>query len=73
MRNFSLIILFAETNSLASAIIVMTVFSIFVQASEGSTFGIVPYVRPAVTGSIAGIVGATGSAGKAFHYTKNDD
>ena len=59
-----LIILFSNMNSLSLAIIMMTLFSIFVQASEGSTFGIVPYVHPPVTGSIAGIVGAMGSAGK---------
>ena len=29
-----------------------------VQAAEGSTYGIVPYVNPPVTGSIAGVVGA---------------
>merc|ERR1719215_422215 len=51
-----LIILFANMNTLTSAIFLMTIFSIFVQASEGSTFGIVPYVNPPVTGSIAGAV-----------------
>ena len=39
-------------------------FSLFVQAAEGcSTYGIVPYVDPPATGSIAGIVGAGGNAG----------
>lgn len=41
----------------------MITFSIFVQASEGSTFGIVPYLNPNVTGAVAGIIGAGGSAG----------
>ena len=35
----------------------------FVQAAEGSTFGIVPYVNPPATGSISGIVGAGGNVG----------
>lgn len=41
----------------------MTIFSCFVQAAEGSSYGIVPYVNPPVTGSIAGIVGAGGNTG----------
>jgi hypothetical protein len=41
----------------------MVFFSIFVQAAEGSTFGIVPYVDASVTGSVVGIVGAGGPAG----------
>jgi NNP family nitrate/nitrite transporter-like MFS transporter len=42
---------------------VMIVLSCFVQTSEGSIFSIVPYVNPAITGSIAGIVGAGGNVG----------
>ena len=57
------IVLFAMTDRMASAIVMMAIFSIFVQAAEGSTYGIVPYVNPSVTGSIAGIVGAGGSCG----------
>ena len=41
----------------------MVIFSSFVQAAEGSTCGIVPYVNPPCTGSIAGIVGAGGNTG----------
>jgi NNP family nitrate/nitrite transporter-like MFS transporter len=58
-----LVIAFSFTDTLASAIMVMVVFSIFVQAAEGSTFGIVPYVDSTVTGTIAGIVGAGGNIG----------
>jgi NNP family nitrate/nitrite transporter-like MFS transporter len=54
---------FAATKSLAAAIVVMTIFSVFVQAAEGSTFGVVPYVNPAATGSVSGIVGAGGNIG----------
>merc|ERR1719183_2852800 len=42
----ALIIVFSRTNDLAGAIITMTIFSIFVQACEGSTYSIVPYQRP---------------------------
>eukprot|EP00979_Chaetoceros_neogracilis_P013616 scaffold3947_cov222-Chaetoceros_neogracile.AAC.6 len=34
-----------------------------IMAAEGSTYGIVPYVDPAATGSISGIVGAGGNSG----------
>jgi NNP family nitrate/nitrite transporter-like MFS transporter len=59
----ALVLIFSQTGSLVGAIIVMLVFSVFVQAAEGSTFGIVPYVDPASTGSISGIVGAGGNCG----------
>jgi len=58
-----LVIVFANAPNLGSSIAVMVFFSIFVQAAEGSTYGIVPYVNPPVTGSIAGIVGAGGNVG----------
>lgn len=58
-----LVLVFAQTTSLASAILVMVFFSLFVQAAEGSTYGIVPYVDPPTTGAIAGIVGAGGNTG----------
>jgi len=58
-----LVCVFAYMETLSGAVILMALFSIFVQAAEGSTFGIVPYVNPPCTGSIAGIVGAGGTAG----------
>jgi len=58
-----MVIIFANTASLGLAIFIMIVFSIFVQAAEGSTYGIVPYVDPPSTGSISGIVGAGGNTG----------
>lgn len=58
-----LVLVFANTGTLAGAICVMVFFSLFVQAAEGSTYGIVPYVDPSSTGTIAGIVGAGGNAG----------
>ena len=58
-----MVLVFANTTSLGLAIFIMVIFSSFVQAAEGSSYGIVPYVNPPVTGSIAGIVGAGGNTG----------
>lgn len=58
------IIAFAfTTDNIASAIVVLLFFSLFTQAAEGSTYGIVPYVDTVNTGSISGIVGAGGNSG----------
>ena len=59
----ALVCAFSITQSLAGAIIIMALFSIFVQAAEGSSYGIVPYIDYAVTGSISGIIGAGGNFG----------
>uniref|UniRef100_A0A7S4T1D1 Nitrate/nitrite transporter n=1 Tax=Ditylum brightwellii TaxID=49249 RepID=A0A7S4T1D1_9STRA len=59
----TMVIIFAFSKNLATAIAVLVFFSIFVQAAEGSTYGIVPYVNPPITGSISGIVGAGGNTG----------
>jgi len=58
-----LVLVFANTKTLGLSITIMICFSIFVQAAEGTSYGIVPYVDPASTGSIAGIVGAGGNSG----------
>mmetsp|Transcript_15150 Transcript_15150/g.31303 ORF Transcript_15150/g.31303 Transcript_15150/m.31303 type:complete len:482 (-) Transcript_15150:297-1742(-) len=58
-----LVLVFAQTNSLGAAITVMVFFSLFVQAAEGTSYGIVPYIDPPATGSISGIVGAGGNTG----------
>ncbi len=59
----AMVLLFANTKNLGLAIFILVIFSSFVQAAEGSTYGIVPYVDPPATGSIAGIVGAGGNTG----------
>ena len=59
----ALILVFANTNTLAGSIVAMTAFSLFVQAAEGSSFGIVPYIDPSNTGAVSGIVGAGGNVG----------
>lgn len=58
-----MVLIFAQTKSLGVAIFILVIFSSFVQAAEGSTYGIVPYVDPPATGSISGIVGAGGNSG----------
>jgi MFS transporter, NNP family, nitrate/nitrite transporter len=57
------VVLFGRTKSLASAIATMIVFSLFVDAATGSTYGIVPYVAPTSMGSVIGVVAAGGSVG----------
>jgi len=58
-----LVLVFAQTQTLGAAISVMVFFSLFVQAAEGTSYGIVPYVDPPATGAISGIVGAGGNTG----------
>lgn len=58
-----LVIVFAHSSKLPYAILTLICFSVFVQAGEGSTYGVVPYVNPPVTGSVSGIVGAGGNVG----------
>jgi len=57
------IFIFAQMENLAASIVMLTIFSIFVQAAEGSTYGIVPYVNSKSVGAVAGIVGAGGPSG----------
>ena len=58
-----MVLIFANTTNLGFAIFILVIFSSFVQAAEGATYGIVPYVDPPATGAIAGIVGAGGNCG----------
>lgn len=59
----AMVLIFANTKNLGLAIFILVIFSSFVQAAEGSTYGIVPYVNPPATGAISGIVGAGGNTG----------
>lgn len=54
---------FTYMTQLSGAIVCLILFSCGVQASEGTSFGIVPYICPAATGAVAGIVGAGGNIG----------
>ena len=59
----SLVLIFANSKDLTGAIVIMIFFSLFVQAAEGSSYGIVPYIDPPATGAISGIIGAGGNSG----------
>jgi NNP family nitrate/nitrite transporter-like MFS transporter len=58
-----LIIIFAFTKTLAGAVVVMCIFSIFTQAAEGAIYGVVPYVSKLYTGAVAGLIGSGGNVG----------
>ncbi|KAF9438193.1 High-affinity nitrate transporter 2.1 [Entomortierella beljakovae] len=56
-------------NTLSSALVVLVLFSYFVQAGCGTTFSLVPFVNPRSMGAVYGLVGAGGSAGSIlFNY-----
>ena len=50
-------------NSLAATILVMVLFSTMVQAAEGASYGVVPFVSKRALGIVSGFVGAGGNAG----------
>ena len=50
-------------NNIPLAITCLIGFSMCVQAAEGTTYGMVPFLKPSQTGVAAGIVGAGGNAG----------
>mmetsp|Transcript_38697 Transcript_38697/g.86417 ORF Transcript_38697/g.86417 Transcript_38697/m.86417 type:complete len:151 (-) Transcript_38697:540-992(-) len=58
-----LLVIFSRMDTPAAAVLALLLFSLFVQASEGAVYGIVPYVVPDSTGAVTGVVGAGGSAG----------
>eukprot|EP00172_Hildenbrandia_rubra_P001692 Plantae.Rhodophyta-Hildenbrandia_rubra.ctg22626.p1 GENE.Plantae.Rhodophyta-Hildenbrandia_rubra.ctg22626~~Plantae.Rhodophyta-Hildenbrandia_rubra.ctg22626.p1 ORF type:complete len:500 (+),score=84.29 Plantae.Rhodophyta-Hildenbrandia_rubra.ctg22626:1122-2621(+) len=58
-----MLVIFSRMRTLAGAIPMLVLFSLFVQMSEGATFGIVPFVDPEATGAVSGIVGAGGNFG----------
>lgn len=62
--------------SLALTIVIMICFSIFVQAAEGASYGVVPFVSKRALGVVSGFVGAGGNAGSSITQTiffKNGD
>jgi len=58
-----MLICFSRCTNLGAAIFVLCLFSLGVQMAEGTSFAIVPYVDPPVSGAITGIVGSGGNAG----------
>ena len=57
------LVLFSQMTVLVFAVSSMVLFSLFVQMSEGATFGLVPFMNRKALGAVAGIVGAGGNAG----------
>jgi NNP family nitrate/nitrite transporter-like MFS transporter len=57
------LIIFSRMPMLGIAVMAMIIFSLFVQMSEGATYGIVPFINKRAVGPVAGIVGAGGNAG----------
>jgi NNP family nitrate/nitrite transporter-like MFS transporter len=57
------LVLFSRMPAVGIAVIAMIIFSLFVQMSEGATYGIVPFINKKAVGPVAGIVGAGGNAG----------
>ena len=58
-----MLIVFSQMAVLVLAVATMMAFSLFVQMSEGATYGIVPFINRKALGAVAGIVGAGGNAG----------
>jgi NNP family nitrate/nitrite transporter-like MFS transporter len=57
------LMLFSQMTVLWPAVATLIFFSLFVQMSEGATFGLVPFMNRRALGGVAGIVGAGGNAG----------
>ena len=57
------LVAFSRMDVLLLAVPMLIVFSVFVQMSEGATFGVVPFINKKALGAVAGIVGAGGNAG----------
>ena len=58
-----LLIIFSKQKTIGSAIPCLVAFSFFVQATEGTSFGIVPYICPEGLGGVCAVVGAWGNIG----------
>ncbi len=54
---------FSRVNDLASSVVLLILFSVAVQMAEGSTYSLVPSIKPSQKGAISGIVGAGGNFG----------
>jgi len=52
-------------DSLAMTVVVLIIFSLFVQSAEGATYGVVPFVSRRSLGVVSGFIGAGGNAGSA--------
>ncbi len=57
------LLVFSATRELALAVPALVLLAFFVKASNGATFGLVPFVSARSPGTVAGIVGAGGNMG----------
>jgi NNP family nitrate/nitrite transporter-like MFS transporter len=54
---------FANSGSVAAAVVAMLCFGLFTHMACGATYALVPFVAPKALGGVAGIVGAGGNVG----------
>ncbi|WP_025764898.1 NarK family nitrate/nitrite MFS transporter [Dyadobacter tibetensis] len=57
------IAMFAQSNSLVGAVLMMLGFAMFLKMANGVTYAIVPFINQKAIGSVSGIVGAGGNVG----------
>ena len=65
----AMMVIFSQMRLLPAAIVMLVIFSAFVQSAEGATFGVVPFVDPRNKGVVSGLVGAGGNAGAVIWST----
>ncbi|CAI2163006.1 14538_t:CDS:2 [Funneliformis geosporum] len=63
LEGLFLLIFRFSLHNLGEAIVILIIFSYFTQACCGTSFGIVPFVDPAIVGAISGLIGAGGNIG----------
>jgi MFS transporter, NNP family, nitrate/nitrite transporter len=57
------LVLFSRMNSFPIAVVMVSIFAIFVDMGAGATYGVVPFVDAEATGAVCGVVGAGGNFG----------
>jgi NNP family nitrate/nitrite transporter-like MFS transporter len=57
------LVAFSRAASLPAAVVLLTLFGLFVHMSCGATYALIPFVNRKAVGSVAGIVGAGGNVG----------